>query len=132
MAAEEAIVEVDVKEVAQQIVSPKYILTLGVPVTHRWKDKDGVKQSRTYPAGTELGVIYPFIGRVRNQRWADCITPDGIMLMIGHNRKHQLREIGVEEAEAIDIATAMVENPDVPFVTVVDAVQELPIDTLAE
>lgn len=96
MTTEVATVEVDVEETVKELQTPKYLLKLGTPVTQRWTDKDGVKRSQTYPGGTELGVIFPFKVRRRNQKWADCITPDGKMLTIGHNKKHQLIEIAQE------------------------------------
>ena len=88
--------EDDVKEVLEETSAPKYILRLGAPVTHRWKDKNGVKQSRTYPVGTEMMVLFPFKTRRRRggeQKWADCMTEDGIVLTIGHNKKHHITQI---------------------------------------
>lgn len=93
MTTEEATVEVNVEEAVKELQTPKYLLKLGVPITHRWTSKSGHKKSQTYPIGTEFGVIFPFKVKHHNQKWADCISPDGKMLTVGHNRKHQLIEV---------------------------------------
>ena len=114
--------DVNVGEIKQQeVFAPKYILKLGAPVTHRWVDKEGQKQSRTYDVGTKLGVIFPFKTRARNQKWVDCVTPDGIMLTIGHNRKHELITID-----------NIVENDGTVFDAETSEFVKLPIDNQSE
>ena len=83
----------DIEKAVVDIQTPKYILALGEPVTHRWTDEKNIKQSKTYPVGAEFIVFYVFRQRRNNQKWADCKSPDGITMLIGHNKKHQLREI---------------------------------------
>lgn len=89
-----------------QAQAPKYILTLGVPVTWRWRDEITNEPKKiTYPVGTECGVIFAFVRRKpRNQRWVDCIMPDGRVLTIGHNRDHRLQRLEKEVEETIDKA----------------------------
>lgn len=105
--------------------TPKYILKLGVPVTHRWKDKDGKIQNRKFEVGTELVVIFPFIvysGGIPH-KWADCVTEDGIQLTIGHNRKHQIIRIGGEAKIEFDGV-----NLSEPVKSFEEAANILPID----
>jgi hypothetical protein len=101
MTADEATIDVGVEDVIQ---APRYILTLGVEVTCFWKDKQGVMQKMTYPVGTEFGAVFPHkrITKHRFERWIDCVTPDGVLLTIGHNSKHTLIEIKQDQELPID------------------------------